>query len=50
MDYIGKGIYTYRDASIITGVGTGTLRRWTEGYKSAESRQSISPIFNGHSQ
>lgn len=45
MNYIGKGIYTYTEASLITGVKSYTLRRWIEGYSRNKTNQKISPIF-----
>jgi uncharacterized protein (DUF433 family)/DNA-binding transcriptional MerR regulator len=45
VEYIGNGIYTYSEASKITGINAGTLRRWLEGYNSPNSDKVISPIF-----
>jgi uncharacterized protein (DUF433 family)/DNA-binding transcriptional MerR regulator len=33
MTYIGKGLYTISEASIITGIKKESIRRWIKGYK-----------------
>jgi uncharacterized protein (DUF433 family)/DNA-binding transcriptional MerR regulator len=45
MDYIGNGIYTYKEAAEITGINPNTIRRWIEGYQRTDSNSPISPIF-----
>lgn len=50
MNYLGNGIYSYGEASIITGVTYNTLRRWIEGYRRTDSGNPISPIFESDYQ
>jgi len=47
MNYIGNGIYTFKEASTITGVNYNTLRRWIEGYYRKNINTPKAPIFNG---
>ena len=47
MDYIGHGIYTYKEASHLTGISNNTLRRWIEGYSVKKSQSKIPPVFSG---
>lgn len=45
MEYLGKGIYTYKDASSITGVRIESVRRWFDGYKDYKSNRRIGPLI-----
>ena len=46
MNYIGNGIYTYKEASLLTNISVNTLRRWVEGYKRPQSAITIAPIIH----
>lgn len=50
MNYIGHGIYTYKEASHLTGVSVIKLRRWVEGYRRNDSDNIILPLFNSDYQ
>jgi len=45
VEYLGKGIYTYKDASSITGVRIESVRRWFDGYKDYKSNRRIGPLI-----
>jgi uncharacterized protein (DUF433 family)/DNA-binding transcriptional MerR regulator len=47
VEYLGHGIYTYKEASLITGVRVQTIRRWIEGYKNSNSKRTEQkpPLF-----
>ncbi len=47
--YIGAGVYTIAEASRLTGVSSGRIRRWMEGYEhgSSENRRKSLSIFAG---
>ncbi len=46
MDYIGHGIYTYKEASHLTGISVVKLRRWIEGYKRNNSGNIVLPLVD----
>lgn len=50
MKYIGNGIYTYKEASQLTNLSTGALRRWVEGYKHSNSNSKVTPMLNSDYQ
>jgi hypothetical protein len=47
--YIGAGVYTIAEASRLTGVSSGRIRRWMKGYEhgSPGDRRTSPPIFAG---
>lgn len=45
MNYVGNGLYTYKDVSHLTGLSVIKLRRWSEGYKRNDSKNEIEPVF-----
>lgn len=46
MNYIGHGIYTYKEASHLTGISVAQLRRWIEGYKRNKADNVVLPLVN----
>lgn len=46
MNYIGNGIYTYKEASELTNLSTGSLRRWVEGYERSNSKTAVTPMLH----
>ena len=46
MNYIGNGLYTYKDVSHLTGLSVFKIRRWSEGYKRSDSNNEIQPVFD----
>ena len=46
MNYIGNGLYTYKDVSHLTGLSVFKIRRWSEGYTRTDSRNEIQPVFD----
>lgn len=47
MEFLGRGIYSYKEASAITGVKIDSVRRWFDGYKNYRSRSHIEPLIKG---
>ncbi len=47
--YIGAGVYTIAEASRLTGVSRGRIRRWMGGYRygSSDDRRTSPPVFVG---
>ncbi len=46
MNYIGNGLYTYKEVSHLTGLSLIKIRRWSEGYKRSDSNNEIQPVFD----
>jgi len=47
--YFNTGIYTVRDASHLTGVSTGRVRRWLRGYRYRSRKKAYAspPLWHG---
>jgi uncharacterized protein (DUF433 family) len=47
--YIGAGVYTIAEASRLTGVSSGRIRRWMKGYEygSPDDKRTSPPVFAG---